>query len=364
MGIIRVLHLVGSPTSQALCELSELYAADCIDALHQPDKYDVVIALVTPDGLWRFPACLERSAIQTAQPMRVEAAVSFLAQTQCDIALPQMFCLAGMTHYRTLLEILGIPYLGNRPFQMALTADKAKAKAVVAAAGVRVPEGELLSRGQLPAITPPAVVKPNNSDNSDGVSLVKHRDEYEAALELAFSCSDSVLVETYVPLGREVRCAIVVQDGRIRHLPLEEYFVDSAIRPVRTRADKLKRDSNNNLVLAAKQASESWIVDLDDPMVQAVWDAATLCHVALGCEQYSLFDFRIDPDGRPWFLEAGLYCSFSPKSVIATMMAAAGTPLQEFFDMSVVQVIASYQAKKVATTAVPTRSISHQSSQS
>jgi D-alanine-D-alanine ligase len=40
-------------------------------------------------------------------------------------------------------------------------------------------------------------------------------------------------------------------------------------------------------------------------------------HQALGFRQYSLFDFRIDPDGRPWFLEA-VYCSFAPDSVIVT----------------------------------------------
>ena len=46
---------------------------------------------------------------------------------------------------------------------------------------------------------------------------------------------------------------------------------------------------------------------------------------------YSLFDFRIDRDGQPWFLEAGLYCSFAEQSVISVMAKAAGTPLDELF---------------------------------
>ena len=343
MAVLHVLHLVGSPTSQALCELSELYAADCIDALQQPSKYRFVIALVRPDGLWRFPDALGRSAIEAARPMAAGEAIEWLASQHIDIALPQMFCLAGMTHYRALLETLGIAYLGNRPFQMALAADKAMCRAVVGAAGVRVPQAEHLRSGQSPVLAPPAGVKPNTSDNSDGVCLVTQPSDYAAALAQAFLYSDTVLVESYVPLGREVRCAIVVQDGRLRPLPLEEYFVDSLTRPVRTRADKLKRDGDGRLMLAAKQASESWIVDSLDPVVPAVWEAASRCHVALGCQQYSLFDFRIDPDGVPWFLEAGLYCSYSPKSVITTMMAAAGVPLREFFDLSVAQVIARLQ---------------------
>ena len=37
------------------------------------------------------------------------------------------------------------------------------------------------------------------------------------------------------------------------------------------------------------------------------------------------------PAGTPWFLEAGPYCSFSPQSVVVTMMRAAGEPLDAFF---------------------------------
>ena len=62
-----------------------------------------------------------------------------------------------------------------------------------------------------------------------------------------------------------------------------------------------------------------------------MWAAARRCHTALGCRDYSLFDFRVDPAGRPWFLEAGLYCSFAPQSAIAVMAAAAGITTEELF---------------------------------
>ncbi|MBJ8338119.1 hypothetical protein JGU71_04405 [Antrihabitans sp. YC3-6] len=76
-------------------------------------------------------------------------------------------------------------------------------------------------------------------------------------------------------------------------------------------------------------------------MTQRGWDVATLCHTALGCRHYSLFDFRIDPGGQPWFLEAGLYCSFATKSVIAMMADAAGIPLTELFGGAVRQAVGS-----------------------
>lgn len=338
MQVYRVLHLVGSPTSRFYSELSELYARGCIAALDSP-RYAFIIAFITPDGRWRFPRSLDRESIEAAEPIELARAIAILASERIDIALPHMFCPAGMTDYRALLDILRIPYLGNRPLQMAISADKAKTRAIVAAAGVGIPKGELLRRGDSPTLTPPVVVKPNSSDNSDGVARVTSFADYPTALDDAFSYSATVLVEQYIELGREVRCGIVVRDGDLVGLPLEEYAVDAVARPIRTRSDKLKRSGENALTFAAKEATQSWIVDVDDPIVRPVWTMAKRCHEAIGCRQYSLFDFRIDPAGRPWFLEAGLYCSFSPQSVIATMMAAAGTPLDEFFADAIEEVV-------------------------
>ncbi|NEP29799.1 MAG: D-alanine--D-alanine ligase, partial [Moorea sp. SIO3I6] len=74
---------------------------------------------------------------------------------------------------------------------------------------------------------------------------------------------------------------------------------------------------------------KAWMLDPSDPVTKPVQEVAKMCHQALGCRHYSLFDFRIDRQGQPWFLEAGLYCSFSPKSVIASMAKASGISVNE-----------------------------------
>lgn len=331
MPVRRVLHLIGSPTSDFYLDLSEVYARGCIEALEDPSRYEFLIALVTPDGAWRFPASLAAHHVAAAPRLDRARALAHLAALAPDAALPQMFCFAGMTDYRALLDLLEIPYLGNRPMQMALAADKAKTRAIVADAGVAVPPGELVRRGDRPTLTLPVVVKPNASDNSDGVHLVTSPHDLGPALDDAFGYSATVLVERFVALGREVRCGIVERGGALHALPLEEYFVDRQTRPIRKREHKLQPVATGGLALAAKSAAQSWIVDATDPIVAPVTAMAERAYEALGCRQYGLFDFRIDPQGRPWFLEAGLYCSFSPQSVIATMMAAAGTSLDTFF---------------------------------
>src|SRR5258708_22510818 len=74
--------------------------------------------------------------------------------------IPQMFCLPGMTAYRALFDVLGIPFVGNSPTVMAAAADKATTRAIVAAAGGRVPTGEVVRRGGMPTLAPPVAVKP------------------------------------------------------------------------------------------------------------------------------------------------------------------------------------------------------------
>jgi D-alanine-D-alanine ligase len=333
MSVLRVLHLVGSAVDEFYCDLSRLYAQDCLDSIANTALYEFHIAYISPDGKWRFPTDLSRDAIALAIPMSLAEAVQVLTALKIDVMLPQMFCVPGMTFYRGLFDLLNIPYIGNTPDVMALAANKAKAKAVVAFSGVSVPQGELLHPGDAPQINTPAVVKPVDGDNSLGVVLVKNPSDYDIALKTAFTHSSEVLVETFIELGREVRCGVIVEDGQLVCLPLEEYPMDKEQKPIRIYDDKLKRDENGGLSAVAKGNSKSWIVDPSDPITEGVWDAAKKCHIVLGCQHYSLFDFRIDPTGKPWFLEAGLYCSFAQMSVIPTMAKASGVSLDQLFQI-------------------------------
>ena len=63
--------------------------------------------------------------------------------------------------------------MGNRPEVMAIGADKALARAVVAAHGVLVPEGVVVGPGDPVPLTGRVVVKPVDADNSLGVTLVE-----------------------------------------------------------------------------------------------------------------------------------------------------------------------------------------------
>ncbi len=344
--MLRILHLVGSPESRFMDHLSRLYARGCLVTTYDPGRYEPLIAHVDPAGRWRFVDDLSEDALASASVLDLPAALRAIASLDVDVMVPHMFCLTGMTTYRALFDALAIPYVGNEPGTMALGAHKARARAVVAAAGVRVARGQLLrDPGQL-TLSLPVVVKPVDADNSDGLTLVRDLDDLAPAIAAAAG-RHPALVEEYVELGREVRCGIIEREGRLQALPLEEYAV-SEDKPIRDADDKLRQtgDRDSALELVAKDAARAWIVDPADPVTAVVGAAARRCHIALGCRHYSLFDFRIDPAGRPVFLEAGLYCSFAAQSVITTMARAAGITTPDLYDDAIRTAMAPAAAER------------------
>ena len=331
-----VLHLTGSATSSLLDELSLLYARDCLAATG--NHHEAVVAHVDPNGSWRLPATLAAVDLAASPELAPTEALIAIVERGVDVVLPQLFCLPGMTTYRSLWAAVGLPVVGNTGTVMAVGADKAWTRAVLAAAGVDVPQGQVVERGGTVDVALPVVVKPVDADNSVGVSLVRSQDELTPALEAAWAASPRALVERFVPAGREVRCGVLDLDGELRCLPLEEYRLDPD-RPVRAAADKLGRAADGDLRLMAKDGAVAWSVDPRDPVTEVVWEVVRRCHRALSCRDHSLWDVRVDPEGRPWVLEASLYCSFARQSVVVMMAAAAGVPLEELFSRSVDQAV-------------------------
>lgn len=212
-----------------------------------------------------------------ATPARqIGDAIAHLRELAPDVVVPQMFCLPGMTSYRALFDVLGVPVVGNAPDVMAVGADKPRARAIVAHGDVDVPAGVVVRPGDVPPdVGLPVVVKPADSDNSLGVTLVRRPEELGPALVAAYEHAGAALVETYVPAGREVRCGVIERGTELVCLPLEEYPVDAGAAPIRTPADKLARCDDGGLGLVAKGDGKAWLVDVDDPVEELFAEMVT-----------------------------------------------------------------------------------------
>jgi D-alanine-D-alanine ligase len=112
-----------------------------------------------------------------------------------------------------LLETLALPYTHSGVLASALAMDKAKAKAVLSAAGVRVPGGGLFDRfdaGRRHVLPPPYVVKPNAQGSSVGVFRVFEgaNSPPEALLSSEWTFGEEVMVEPFIA-GLELSVAVM-----------------------------------------------------------------------------------------------------------------------------------------------------------
>src|SRR6201994_5027871 len=115
-----------------------------------------------------------------------------------------------------ILETLRIPYTHSGVLASALAMDKAKAKAVLAAAGVPVPGGGLFNRHEAArdhVMAPPYVVKPNAEGSSVGVFLVFEgaNSPPQELIQPSWTYGEEVMIEPYVA-GHEL--AVGVMDGK------------------------------------------------------------------------------------------------------------------------------------------------------
>ena len=185
-----------------------------------------------------------------------------------------------------VLETLAIPYTHSGVLASALAMDKAKAKAVLAAAGVRVPGGGLFNRreaGRDHVMAPPYVVKPNAQGSSVGVFLV-----FEGAnsppvelLREDWSLGEEVMIEPYIA-GKELCVTVLGEVAGPRALAVTDIIAATTFYDYEA---KYGEGGSRHVIPA----------DLPAQATQAAMRLAEAAHAALGCRGLTRSDFRYDP---------------------------------------------------------------------
>ncbi len=208
---------------------------------------------------------------------------------------------------QAMFELNGIAYTGEDHVSSAVCMDKALGRAVMAAAGVPVPEGRELRLGEDPGkVEYPAVVKVNNGGSSVGVYFVENDAELQDALIKAKKYCDRVVIEKKIT-GREFTCGLI--DGRA--LPLVE------IRPIEGGYDyknKYQPGKTNEICPAP----------LDEESTLKIQRYAEQAGRALHLNVYARLDFLMDQDGNIFCLEANTLPGMTPVSLIPQEAAAVG----------------------------------------
>jgi D-alanine-D-alanine ligase len=226
----RVAVLFGGPSDEY--DVSCHSAANVVRALNH-DRFSVTPVRITRDRVWIVGTEIEpgqgaivdedyllhstRDALIHAAPSvgaSLASAVASLARM--DVAFPVLHGRCGEDGtVQALLELAGVPYVGNGVFASAAGMDKQQTKRLLAADGLTVADGVVLGPGNTAVdeatrarLGLPVFVKPARSGSSVGVTKVGRWSDLDAAVEVARQSDSKVLVERAVP-GREVDVAVL-----------------------------------------------------------------------------------------------------------------------------------------------------------
>ena len=219
------------------------------------------------------------------------------------------------------LELLDIPYTGSDPAALSIALDKALAKKMVRQHGILTPDFVLMQSGKerLPReMRFPVIVKPVAEGSSKGVfgkSVVDNEPELrELARELAARYRQPALVESYIG-GREFTVGML-GERRPKVLPIMEVvFTGNDPTPVYDFQSKLDWNQRVRYDAPAK---------LEPGQQREIERAARGVFAALGCRDVSRVDFRMDAEGRVYFLECNPLPGLTPGWSDLVMIAQAG----------------------------------------
>lgn len=212
-----------------------------------------------------------------------------------------------------VLEILGIPYTHSGVLASALAIRKDKAKIVVAAAGVPVAHGVLVSRFEAAkrhVLPTPYVLKPVDEGSSVGVVIVKKGREHPPQ-EIArgdWPCGETMLAESFIS-GRELTCAVMAGKSlgvtEIRAATGEFYDYDA------------KYTKGGSIHICPAQILPK--------IYQQIEECSLTAHQAIGCRGVSRSDFRYDDetDTLVW-LEVNTQPGMTETSLVPELAAHAG----------------------------------------
>ncbi|CAH3108321.1 unnamed protein product [Porites lobata] len=311
-------------------------------------KYSFSYALVRPDGTWSFVKKLsdivdvERLQERKSNVVKMEitAALQHIKSViKPDQALIHFPCLKGITTYRALFEALDIPLIGGSVESRYLSMDKLETRGVLLANNnVSCVQGLILNRGDpIPTenIKYPCVVKASKGEDSKSVRLVKDKQSLDAAIKHALTYSNQVIIERFIE-GREIRCAVVKSEktGDIQALSCMEYNVRQD--DIRKTEDKLFCNEKG-LPISKPPNAKTWFLDPAEEadLINRIQQQSRRVFQELDLQDFGLFDFRVDLEGNPFFLECNLFCSFGSQSVLNVIAKNSGFTDESLFDLMV-----------------------------
>ena len=309
---IKVAVLRGGPSSEY--EVSLKTGKQVIDSL--PSGYIPIDVFIDRSGIWHVDGA-------PVEPQKI-------LQTS-DVVFNALHGEYGEDgKLQRLLDHYGVKYTGSTALASALAMNKVMAKEIFQSAGIKTPVFKVFKNikdihGTAQTIfrtfPMPAIVKPNASGSSVGVSIAKKHTDLAPAIEEALKYSDTVLVEEFI-VGKEATC------GVIESFKGQKYY---SLLPV----EICKPAENAFFDFDAKYSGKSKEIcpgNFSAKESKQIQEMAIAAHKALGLRHYSRSDFMVHPKRGVYILETNTLPGLTSESLLPKSLKAVGSTLPHFLD--------------------------------
>ncbi|MFH1379278.1 MAG: ATP-grasp domain-containing protein, partial [bacterium] len=221
----------------------------------------------------------------------------------------------------SILEVFNQPYSGSDPVTMGVTLDKTLAKIIAAHAGVLTPRW---MQAQTPDeiknihLTFPVIVKPTCEGTSKGVSadsLCRNKEELVVQVEkINKRYHQPSLIEEFI-VGSEYTVALI-GNGNAQALPPVQILIQGTA-DLGEEFYTTERVYNQDIGYVCP---DNIPVQLQKELKQS----AVTAYKALGCRDFGRIDFRVDKEGRAFFLECNPLPNISRSDVFPLIAEKMG----------------------------------------
>ena len=213
------------------------------------------------------------------------------------------------------LQSLGVKYTGSKTEASAICMDKRISKALVHRKDLLTPNWVSLANNDLlPSVGDmvfPVVIKPNDQGSTIGLTVVKDESELDNAIELARQFANVVLIEEFI-VGKEITVTVIGDKA----YPIVEIVPSHGLYDYECKYNK-------------GMTEYFCPANIDKDLAKAIQESALKIHKLLGCRHYSRVDFRLDKNGKAWFLELNTLPGMTETSLVPKSAKASGLSFPE-----------------------------------
>lgn len=246
-----------------------------------------------------------------------------------------------------LLKLANIPFVGAGVLGSAVGMDKDVMKRLLKSDGIPIADFVTFDYGNREAIDYdevtgklglPVFIKPANMGSSVGISKVRNRQEFEAAVDNAFQYDTKIIIEENIK-GREIECSVLGNAKPVASLPGE----------VLPQADFYSYEAK---YIDEKGAVLEIPARLTESEIKRIQECAVLTYKSLCCEGMARVDLFLKDDGGIVVNEINTIPGFTRISMYPKLWEVSGLPYSKLIDRLIELAVERFEREQALKTNV------------